>query len=154
MTNEQLRLVLRMHKSDITTLLQNICRRGWLYSFGYGRGTKYKLMTAPDANVDSLDANVDSLGNAKKAVNNEFLVSDKVSMLLMKKRLGYNEMKTILSEIAYEWRTIQELAEMLGRDKTYLRNHVLPNMVSNGVLEREFPEKISHHNQRYKYKCS
>lgn len=33
-TNERLRFVLRLHKSDITSLLQQMCKEGWLLSDG------------------------------------------------------------------------------------------------------------------------
>lgn len=42
-TNERLRWVLWMHKSDITALLQSLCRKNLLTPEGYGRGTKYSL---------------------------------------------------------------------------------------------------------------
>ncbi len=151
-TNERLRYVLRLHKSDITTLLQHMCRQGLLLSDGYGRGTKYRLAcNFQGANVTTkeTDANVDSLRNSKDDVVNHS-ISAGAQFLLKKKRLSQSDMKNLLCEIASEWRTIQELATILGKDKTYLRNHVLPTFISKGVLEREYPAIPNHPNQRYR----
>lgn len=45
--------VLRLHKSDITSLPQQMCRQGWLVSDGYGRGTGYRLAGGNGTPVDN-----------------------------------------------------------------------------------------------------
>ena len=166
-TNERLRYVLRLHKSDITSLLQNMCRQGLLLSDGYGRGTKYRLantlssnnVVSNIANVDSLGSNVDSLGSNVDSLDNdtdttlgECIISIDAERLLKKKRLRPAEMETLIYEITSEWRTIQELTRILGKDKSYLRNHVLPMLISKGILEREYTSIPNHPNQRYRRK--
>lgn len=159
-TNERLRYVLRLHKSDITSLLQNMCRQGLLLSDGYGRGTKYRLantlssnnVVSNIANVDSLDSNVDSLDNDTDTTLGECIISIDAERLLKKKRLRPAEMETLIYEITSEWRTIQELTRILGKDKSYLRNHVLPMLISKGILEREYTSIPNHPNQRYRRK--
>ena len=42
-TNERLQHVLDMHKADITTMLSDMCAQQLLESYGYGRGTKYRV---------------------------------------------------------------------------------------------------------------
>ena len=156
-TNERLRFVLRLHKSDITSLLQQMCKRGWLLSDGYGRGTKYQLtsrtdidnVVSNDGNVDSLDSNVDS---SKEIIIKESKLSDDARTLLKKKRLSQSQMEMLICEIASDWRTIQDLVQILRKDKSYLRNHVLPNLVSKGILEREYASIPNHPNQRYRIK--
>ena len=164
-TNERLRYVLRLHKSDITTLLQNMCRQGLLFSDGYGRGTKYRLanivssnnLISNSDNVDSLGSNVDSLGSNVDSSNDNsntttevYIISAEAQCLLRKKRLRPAEMEELIYEITSEWRTIQELTQILGKDKSYLRNHVLPILISKGVLEREYTSIPNHPNQRYR----
>lgn len=166
-TNERLRYVLRLHKSDITSLLQNMCRQGLLLSDGYGRGTKYRLantlssnnvvsnianVDSLGSNVDSLDSNVDSLDNDTDTTLGECIISIDAERLLKKKRLRPAEMETLIYEITSEWRTIQELTRILGKDKSYLRNHVLPMLISKGILEREYTSIPNHPNQRYRRK--
>lgn len=162
-TNERLRYVLRLHKSDITLLLQQMCRQGWLLSDGYGRGTKYRLpnrtvsnnIASNSCNVDSFNSNVDTLDSnvdSSKGNINTSELSEEARSLLNKKRLNQAQMETLICEIAYDWRTIQELAKILGKDKTYLRNHVLPHLISKGVLEREYTSIPNHPNQRYRRK--
>ncbi|MDE6489038.1 MAG: hypothetical protein K2L46_07140, partial [Paramuribaculum sp.] len=80
------------------------------------------------------------------------LLSDRAQALLKKKRLSQVEMENLICEIASEWRTIQDLTRILRKDKTYLRNHVLPNLISKGVLEREYSSIPNHPNQRYRRK--
>ena len=164
-TNERLRYVLRLHKSDITTLLQNMCRQGLLFSDGYGRGTKYRLanivssnnlisncdnVDSLDSNVDSLDSNVDSSNDNINTTTEDYIISTEAQCLLRKKRLRPAEMEELIYEITSEWRTIQELTQILGKDKSYLRNHVLPILISKGVLEREYTSIPNHPNQRYR----
>lgn len=166
-TNERLRYVLRLHKSDITSLLQNMCRQGLLLSDGYGRGTKYRLantlssnnvvsnianVDSLSSNVDSLDSNVDSLDDDTDTTLGESIISIEAERLLKKKRLRPAEMETLIYEITSEWRTIQELTRILGKDKSYLRNHVLPMLISKGILEREYTSIPNHPNQRYRRK--
>ena len=173
-TNERLRFVLRLHKSDITSLLQQMCKQGWLVSDGYGRGTKYRLLSegtidnvvsnynnvdslAPNVdrkkpNVDSLESNVDSSEDSINIIFDECALSDEARVLLNRKRLSQSQMETLICEIAYEWRTIQDLTQILRKDKSYLRNHVLPNLISKGILEREYASIPNHPNQRYRIK--
>ena len=159
-TNERLRYVLRLHKSDITTLLQNMCRQGLLSSDGYGRGTKYRLaniissnnVVSNSANVDSLGSNVDSSNDNSNTTTEDHIISAKAQCLLKKKRLRPTEMEGLIYEITSEWRTIQELTQILGKDKSYLRNHVLPMLISKGILEREYTSIPNHPNQRYRRK--
>ncbi|MBD5184123.1 MAG: AAA family ATPase [Bacteroidales bacterium] len=167
-TNERLRYVLRLHKSDITSLLQQMCKEGWLLSDGYGRGTKYHLVNRAvsdnevckngnvdslETNVDSLETNVDSLEtnvDSSKIIIEESNLSEEARSLLKRKRLSQSEMETLICEITSDWRTIQDLVLILGKDKSYLRNHVLPSLISRGVLEREYASIPNHPNQRYR----
>lgn len=173
-TNERLRFVLRLHKSDITSLLQQMCKQGWLVSDGYGRGTKYRLPSegaidnvvsnnnnvdrlAPNVdrkgpNVDSLESNVDCSEDSINIICDESALSDEARVLLNRKRLSQSQMETLICEIAYEWRTIQDLTQILRKDKSYLRNHVLPNLIFKGILEREYASIPNHPNQRYRIK--
>ena len=166
-TNEHLRFVLRLHKSDITSLLQQMCKQGWLVSDGYGRGTKYRLpsegaidnvvsnnnnVDRKGPNVDRKGPNVDSSEDSINIIFDESVLSDEARVLLNRKRLSQSQMETLICEIAYEWRTIQDLTQILRKDKSYLRNHVLPNLISKGILEREYASIPNHPNQRYRIK--
>ena len=154
-TNERLRYILRIHKSDITILLQQMCRQRLLISDGYGRGTKYRLAgKISDSNVDSLSSNVDSSKNNLDEFQVNYNPSATARLLLKKKRLTKTEMETLFYDIALQWRTIQELTRILGKDTSYLRNHVLPSLISKGILEREYPSILNHPNQRYRIKQS
>ncbi len=169
-TNERLRYMLRLHKSDITSLLQSMCRQGFLVSDGYGRGTKYRLATNSskdndassgindassginDASSEANDATstytVRSTG--ANADDNNHGLSAEVRTLLKKRRLKQSEMEALIGEIAVEWLTVQQLTEILGRDKSYIRNRVIPSLILKGIIEREYPSVLNHPNQRYR----
>lgn len=132
-----------------------------------GRGTKYHLavrvgsnnVVSKNGNVDSLDSNVDSLDSnvdsSKGNINiiiDESELSEEARFFLKKKRLSQFQMEVLICEITSDWRTIQDLVQILGKDKSYLRNHVLPNLISKGILEREYPSIPNHPNQRYRVK--
>ncbi|HRF86008.1 MAG TPA: hypothetical protein PLN34_05540, partial [Alloprevotella sp.] len=104
------------------------------------------------SNVDSLGSNVDSSNDNSNTTTEDHIISAKAQCLLKKKRLRPTEMEGLIYEITSEWRTIQELTQILGKDKSYLRNHVLPMLISKGILEREYTSIPNHPNQRYRRK--
>ena len=54
--NERLRDALALHPTDITHLLQRLCKEEFLISYGHGRGTVYTLKVATsDGKVATLD---------------------------------------------------------------------------------------------------
>lgn len=129
-------------------------------SDGYGRGTKYRLKSGANIdnvasnkdNVDSLDPNVDSSKESINWVLEELGLSEESRALLKRKRLSQSQMEILIGEIASNWRTIQDFVRILGKDKSYLRNHVLPSLVSKGILEKEYASIPNHPNQRYRIK--
>lgn len=162
-TNERLRYVLRLHKSDITSLLQSMCRQGFLVSDGYGRGTKYRLATNSSKANDATSGTNDATSEANDATSTYTVrragdnaddknhgLSAEVRTLLKKKRLKQSEMEALIGEIAVEWLTVQQLTEILGRDKSYIRNRVIPSLILKGIIEREYPYVLNHPNQRYR----
>ena len=169
-SNERLRYILRIHKSDITTLLQQLCKKGLLVSDGYGRGTKYSLppcSTVPisqdnlesDAKEGSLGAKEGSLGakegslGAKEGSLDTRTVplSDTSKSFLSKKRLNKKQMEYVICEITAQWRTPQEISDIIGKEIKYLKDKIIPTLIANGILVREFPNIPNHPNQRYRH---
>lgn len=167
-TNERLRYILRLHKADITILLQQMCKKGFLVSEGYGRGTQYmlppsvllKTIVQPSdgqnmANVDTSCANVDtSRANVDTSCTNvdTSSYSEELKKLLLKKRLNQTELTKVISEIAHEWLSVQSIASIIHKDEKYLKNSVIPRLIDEGVLEREYPHTLNHPQQRYRKK--
>ncbi|MCF0182261.1 MAG: putative DNA binding domain-containing protein [Muribaculaceae bacterium] len=141
-TNEGLRFVLNMHKVDIGVLLREMCLSGLLVAQGHGRGTKYKLpyVASSDGNVASYVASSDS--NVASAHQKRYL----------KKRMSFNELQQAVSDKASEWISLEDLALSLGRNKTYLRNHVMPKLLELDVIEMMFANVPQHPGQKYRTK--
>ena len=155
-SNERLRYILRIHKSDITTLLQQLCKKGLLVSDGYGRGTKYSLppcSTVPISqdNLES-DAKEGSLGAKEGSLDTRTVpLSDTSKSFLSKKRLNKKQMEYVICEITAQWRTPQEISDIIGKEIKYLKDKIIPTLIANGILVREFPNIPNHPNQRYRH---
>ena len=155
-SNERLRYILRLHKSDITTLLQQLCKKGLLVSDGYGRGTKYSLppcSTVPISqdNPES-EAKEGSLGAKEGSLDTRKVpLSDTSKSFLSKKRLNKKQMEYVICEITAQWRTPQEISDIIGKEIKYLKDKIIPTLIANGILVREFPNIPNHPNQRYRH---
>lgn len=119
-TNYRLQLVLDKHSADITKLLKELCDSNYLISFGIGRGTKYKI------NVEYSK------------------VASKVAVRLSKDALY----KRII-EVCSVYTSLENIATNVNKNPSYLKNKIIPRMVEQGLLAREFPENPKHPHQRY-----
>ena len=130
-TNERLQHVLDMHRADITDMLSKMCSMQLLESYGYGRGTKYHVFGIKVATLDGKVATSDG----------------KVATL--KRRYSKEELRKMILDVCREWRTIEEISNIIERDPVYLRNKVIPQM--SDLLEKLY-ENIPHH-PRQKYRA-
>lgn len=157
-TNERLRYALDMHPSDITHLLADMCNKGLLETSGYGRGTKYHLtkrkIALNDSNV-ALGGNKVALNGSNVALDNGKVAHrhDKVALecdaIRNKKRYNTKELKQIISYYCTDWRSVEEIAKYINRNKEYVKNSVLSKL--SDILERKYD--IPHHpKQRYRIK--
>lgn len=71
-------------------------------------------------------------------------------MLLDRIRLNKGQMSSLILEIASGWHTPQEIAAVIGKDVKYLKDRVIPRLLSEGILEREYQDTPNHPNQRYR----
>ena len=55
----------------------------------------------------------------------------------------------MIIECANEWKSLEEIAREINRNSQYLKGSVIRKMVSEGLLQREFPIP-NHPAQRYK----
>lgn len=65
-TNERLQYIIDAHRADITLLLRELCRNGYLEAYGIGRGTHYKLARFDKANDKAKDKVKDKAGARRK----------------------------------------------------------------------------------------
>ena len=133
-TNERLRYVLNLHRTDITLLLKEMCGKGYLESEGYGRGTKYHIPMKHKG------------GN---------LVSNPISNPISKtkkKRMSKEEIQAEIMEVCTDWVSLDYIATTIERSTAYLLSDIIPLMLEEGLIERMFPESPRNPFQKYKKK--
>jgi ATP-dependent DNA helicase RecG len=75
-SNNRLQYLLDLHRTDITTLLQSLCKAGYLTSENKGRWTTYHLNKHfPRTNINQLEAKVATFDDAKVATSNDAKVA-------------------------------------------------------------------------------
>jgi hypothetical protein len=78
-------------------------------------------------------------------------LSDTSKSFLSKKRLNKKQMEYVICEITAQWRTPQEISDIIGKEIKYLKDKIIPTLIANGILVREFPNIPNHPNQRYRH---
>jgi hypothetical protein len=181
-SNNRLQYLLDLHRTDITGLLQELCRAGYLISENKGRWTTYHLnenfepqkgnisfgnkVDTSDAKVDTSDAKVDTF-EVKVDTSSEVKVdTSKAGLSDSKKkhpleRTGENQSKPrikkpelyrlILNSCKDEFKTLEEIANDVGKESKYLKNKVFPELIKENKIERLYPT-LNHPNQAYKAK--
>ncbi len=168
-SNSSLQPLLDLHPSDISKLLRELCKRGFLESSGFGKGTTYHLISqggasdkiSDDASSDdasSDDASSDDASSddasSDDASSNDASSDEATSDTISGKKSNSqsiirDELTTILN-FCKIWRTISEISQTIGKSRSHVRNRILPRLVQSGVLIKEFPENPTHPAQRYK----
>ena len=172
-TNERLQYALDIHRADITKMLSDMCANKLLQSSGRGRGTKYHVyginlasyagnlassapnLATSDRNLATSSTNLatsegNNLANLDTSDGNlatsptENLASSK------KKRYSKVEVQELILNFCSEWRTIEDISIFLDRDKSYIRNEVLPLLAEK--LEKMYENIPNHPRQKYRVK--
>lgn len=135
-SNYRLQFVLDRHPVEITQLLKELCEDGLLKASGIGKGTKYKLNVA-----SKVPGNVASKvsGNVASKVSPERNVSNRTLRLYR-----------AIQETCIDFMPLIEIAPKVNRKLRYLKNTVIPDMVTKGLLERKYPNIPSHPDQQYR----
>lgn len=177
-TNEKLQYVLDLHPSDITRLLRGLCQDGYLVPNGVGRGTHYKLADADDK-VEKVKEN-DQNEHDRPTDTQEFVgnkgaglpagVNDKVQGGELpgestdKKDVIYAEndgvknrrdKKILIRELQFYcrmWRKSSDMSRHIGETPQYTTMRLIPEMIKQGILMREYPDTPNHPAQRYRVK--
>ena len=124
--------------ADITKMLSDMCANHLLEASGQGRGTKYHVY---GVKLASYTGNLASSGE-NLATSKENLASSK------KKRFSKLEIEKLILDFCTEWRTIEDIATFLDRDKNYIRNEVLPQLADK--LVKMYENVPNHPRQKYR----
>ena len=149
-TNGRLQFALDLHSYDITKMLQDLSKKGFIIQDGKGRGATYHINkgfnedllnrqvlieevdsdSTLNTNVDRREINVDSGEQATKRMDK--LVIDKL----------------IVEFCTGEYKTLDEISEYIDRKKSYIRNTILPRLLKTNKLQRKY-SAITNRNQSY-----
>ena len=174
-SNYRLQYLLDIHRTDITALLQQLCKQGFLVSENKGRWTTYHLnynyikesenfttikedgvkvkvdtssskvdtsTSKVDTSTPKVDTSTPKVDSLKENVDNE-----RNNKRLPRKVL-YKEICLICEN---DYKTLEDVSQILGKSADYLKNKIFPKMIENGLLERLYPN-INHPHQAYKAK--
>lgn len=142
-TNTSLRNQVELHSADITKLLRELVKEGFLLPSGFGRGTMYHL------NYDycqSVDIDVPSSDVPSSDVPSSDVPSSDVPSS------GYVSPQDEIMVLDYcsRWRNASEIALQIGRSKQHTQKRIIKRLVAKRVLVMEFPETPTSPKQRYK----
>ncbi|MCQ2067800.1 MAG: putative DNA binding domain-containing protein [Bacteroidaceae bacterium] len=151
-TNERLQYALGMHKADITKMLGQLCKSHLLESFGRGRGTRYHVcglnIGLPESNIGLPESNI-GLPDPNIGLPESNIGLQDSNIGLKKKRYSKEEIRKLIIDYCYDWRTVEEIASYVGRKPMYIRDIVLPQLLD--VIEKMYD--VPHHpKQRYRTK--
>lgn len=161
-TNNRLQYLVDKHKTDITKMLQELCKNDYLVSENKGRWTAYHLnysnkstrdlkpqISMDSSNMDSSNMDSSNKGNSdniQEVTNVDTTVNmDSVDRQL---RLKYDDLAVNIEEIcSLEYKSVAEIAREIHKSEKYLKNSILPKMIATGRLTKLYSDR--HPNQKY-----
>ena len=151
-TNERLQYALDIHRADITKMLSDMCANHLLEASGHGRGTKYHVYGVKLASyTGNLASSAENLATSKENLASpaeNLATSEKDLASSKKKRFSKLEIEKLILDFCTEWRTIEDIATFLDRDKNYIRNEVLPHLADK--LVKMYENVPNHPRQKYR----
>ena len=159
-TNQKLQYLVDRHKTDITKLLQDLCRREFLISDNRGRWTTYHLnetyrVKQGSSNIDS--SNIDSSNEDSSNMDSSKQGSSKQGSSKqgsfkqgsIPQRLKKEELIQLIKEVCKEvYKSLEEIAKDVDRKMKYLSDEIFPDMIQNKDLIKLYQD--NHPNQKYK----
>lgn len=94
--------------------------------------------------------NYDSSSNVPSSDN---LVVSSDNLVASSGKKEWESYKDICERIigsTVEWTSLNEISHNVGRNPKYLRNKIIPRMISEGKLQLKYPDTPKHPNQKYR----
>lgn len=152
-SNDRLQQVIDRHSADITKLLKELCKEGYIIPTGSGRGTKYHL----NMNFGSTNDDTSTIINDDTSVNNDdtsACINDDTSALGVREmercRLPREKLEQQILACCKDYMSLEEIAYAVNRSIPHLKNRILPKMIQEGLLERQYPDIPNHPMQKFK----
>lgn len=147
-TNQHLQGMLTMHRVDITRMLGNLVRRGFLVSDGAGRGTRYFVA---GEGAPPLSAGAPPLSAVGAELPDDDIRWTIAAPVRERQRVKPEVMRqTIRALCVHDFLTLQQLAVLLDRGSKGLQEDHLTPMSRSGELQLRFPDHPNHPQQGYR----
>ncbi len=148
-TNYRLQIAIDKHSADITKLLKELCDDNLLISYGVGRGTKYII------NEDYLHSDTNNTSNSTRnnTSNNSTSSNTKnnTSKTSKKKtRKSSDKLRKDILDACTDYISLEEIAKKVERSISHLKSQIIPQMLIDNLLERQFPDVPRHPHQKYR----
>ena len=137
-TNDRLKELLTLHRTDITKLLKDLCNNKLLISEGNVRGTKYYINKKVDTSEEKVDTPEEKVDTPEEKVDNT------------NTHLKRDELERLITEKAKEYISLEEIALRTGKKSSYLKNKIIPEMIRKNKLKRLYAQTPNHPEQKYK----
>jgi ATP-dependent DNA helicase RecG len=117
----------------------------YLISENKSRWTTYHLNGNFHTNLDSSNPNL--------GTSNPNLGTSTNKIVDKPKKLSRDQIFELITELCKDkYLSADEIATILNRSGSYIKNHILPPMIEKRLLTREYPDTINHPNQKFKTK--
>ena len=144
-TNDRLKELLTLHRTDITKLLKDLCNNKLLISEGNGRGTKYYINKKVDTSEEKVDTSEEKVDTPEEKVDTPEEKVDNTNTHLKR-----DELERLITEKAKEYISLEEIALRTGKKSSYLKNKIIPEMIRKNKLKRLYAQTPNHPEQKYK----
>lgn len=153
MSNGLLQTVLELHPTDITKLLRQLCKDGYLISSGFGKGTTYHINRDYQlpADVGSSDVGSSDVGSSDVG-SSDVGSSDVPSSDVPSSNAPSPEEVIMTKQACKTWKNVGEIAHSIGRSRQHVQKRILKKLLQAGILEMEYPDRPTHPAQRYRVK--
>ena len=152
-TNLRLQETLTLHRVDITRMLRGLVKSGLLDQEGAGRGTRYTLAgndAMGDENTPHKPPTPPINTPLSDVMGDEELLAIAAPVRGTKRTNPELMQKTLLMLCTGRFLTIQQLADLVGRETEKLRDRHVSPLVEAGFLEMRFPAMTRHREQAYR----
>ena len=151
-TNDRLKELLTLHRTDITKLLKDLCNNKLLISEGNGRGTKYYINKKVDTSEGKVDTSEEKVDTPEEKVDTpeEKVDTSEEKVDNTNTHLKRDELERLITEKAKEYISLEEIALRTGKKSSYLKNKIIPEMIRKNKLKRLYAQTPNHPEQKYK----
>ena len=153
--------------------LINLCKEEYLISENKGRWTSYRLniitkvdtlkqkvdsselevdtsVQKVDTSASKVDTSVQKVDTSTSKVDTSITSVEETNLKGKKKKMPKQELRILILNYCHDYKSLEDIANAIGREQNYIQNKILPDMVKDGILEKKYPHTPNHPGQAYK----